>query len=145
MKRFLSKRTGIGIVVVIALLVVCFMLLANEKEEVRLTPNYESPGQIVESYATGRLYGVTELIMECIVPEKRTEPMMQTFSGGVMKGSHLKIEVLKVEQDANKGRVTYHATLKLGEPQNLTQELNETVPVKQIDGKWYIDREEEWF
>ncbi|MBW7475280.1 hypothetical protein K0T92_11025 [Paenibacillus oenotherae] len=141
MTRFLSKRRAIVIGAVLTVILGTSYIFLRDKED---GPNYESPGSIVESYAKARLYVETELVIACIVPEKRSEPMLKPFYGGVYKDSQYSIEILNVELDGNKGNVTYHATLELGEPYNEAEELNETVPVAKVDGKWYIDREEDW-
>ncbi|EFM12205.1 hypothetical protein PaecuDRAFT_0885 [Paenibacillus curdlanolyticus YK9] len=141
MKLFLSKRKAILIVAVLTLILAIYYTFLRENEEI---PNYENPSSIVESYSKARLYAETDLVIACIVPEKRSEPMLKQFAGGVHKDSHYSIKILNVELNGNKGNVTYHATLKWGEPLNTAEELNETAPVVKVDGKWYIDREEAW-
>lgn len=137
-------RNVIGIVVVLTLITTtCYFLLRNNKEQISLSPNYEDPSSIVESYSSAKLHGGTELVIECIVPEKRSKPMLQEFTGGEYKNSHFNVTILNVKHDGSKGNVTYHATLRIGEPTNIT-ELKETVPVVKVEGKWYIDREEDW-
>jgi hypothetical protein len=72
MVRILSLRNIIGIVVVVVTLITttCYFLLQNNKEQISFSPNYKDPSSIVESYSSAKLHGETELVIECIVPEK---------------------------------------------------------------------------
>lgn len=143
MERFLSKRIVIGIVAAVILTAATiYFLHRNNKDQISLSPDYESPSSIVESYSRAKLYGGTEFVIECIVPEKRSEPLLKTFMGVGYRDLQFNFTLLNVEHDGSKGNVTYHATLKIGEPAGKT-ELKETVPVVRVKGKWYIDRQED--
>ncbi|MWC27926.1 hypothetical protein [Paenibacillus sp. MMS18-CY102] len=142
MMQFLSIRMAIAIVAVLTLIIATYYIFLREKVG---KLNDVNPISIVERYSKAKLYADTEQVIACIVPEKRSEPMLKQFVGGVYKDSQYNIKILNVELDGDKGKVTYHATMEWGEPINTAEELNETVSVVKVDGKWYIDREEDWF
>jgi uncharacterized protein YchJ len=142
MNRFISKR---GVIIILAgfilILATYYIFLRENKEH----PDHANPSSIVESYTKARMYAETKLVIACIVPEKRSKPEVQQTRRTPYKDySQYNLKIKSVELNGDKGNVMYHAIMKWEEPINAKEEYNETIPVIKIDGKWYIDREENW-